>query len=114
MNDPKGPPQVPDLKAACQAISLSVVEADASTPNDIPGALAALANKKVDVVVVKDVHVCCGLCQKAIKGLFKDTTVTFEEKGPQRTVRIEGSDLSRGGVLETLRKAGFNGTPEKK
>ena len=70
--------------------------------------------KKVDVVVVKDVHVCCGLCQKAIKGLFKDTTVTFEEKGPQRTVRIEGSDLSRGGVLETLRKAGFNGTPEKK
>ncbi|MDN4983331.1 ABC transporter substrate-binding protein [Bradyrhizobium sp. WYCCWR 13022] len=52
MNDPKGPPQVADLKAACQAMSLSVIEADANTPNDIPGALATLANEKVDVVVV--------------------------------------------------------------
>ena len=52
MSDPKGPPQVGDLKAACQAIGLSVVEADANTPNDIRAALAALANEKVDVVVV--------------------------------------------------------------
>ncbi|RQH15699.1 ABC transporter substrate-binding protein [Bradyrhizobium sp. RP6] len=52
MNDPKGPPQVGDLKAACQAIGLSVVEADANMPNDIPGALAALANDKADVIVV--------------------------------------------------------------
>lgn len=29
-----------------------MVEADANTPNEIPGALAALANENVDVVVV--------------------------------------------------------------
>jgi copper chaperone CopZ len=74
---------------------------------------AAKKGKKVDVVVVKDVHVCCGLCQKAIKGLFKDDNVTFEEKGPQRTVRIEGTELYRGTVLEALRKAGFNGKFDK-
>ncbi|MGY4298366.1 ABC-type uncharacterized transport system substrate-binding protein [Bradyrhizobium sp. i1.4.4] len=45
MNDPKGPPQVGDLRAACGALSLSVVEADASTAQDIPNALAALANE---------------------------------------------------------------------
>src|SRR6516165_10741803 len=30
LSDPKGPPQIGDLKAACQALSLGVVEADAS------------------------------------------------------------------------------------
>jgi putative ABC transport system substrate-binding protein len=45
MHDPKGPPQVGDLRTACQSLGFSVVEADANTPNDIPGALAALACK---------------------------------------------------------------------
>jgi copper chaperone CopZ len=67
---------------------------------------------KVDAVVVKDVHVCCGLCQKAINKLFADSKVKYEGSGAQRTVRIEGGELYRGTVLETLRKAGFNGTPE--
>jgi copper chaperone CopZ len=74
---------------------------------------AAKKGKKVDVVVVKDVHVCCPQCQKAIRELFKDDKVSFEEKGPQRTVRIEGAELYRGAVLEALRKAGFNGTAQK-
>jgi putative ABC transport system substrate-binding protein len=64
MNDPKGPPQVEDLKAACQAIDLSAVEADANTPNDIPGALAALANKKVDVVVVLQTNLLLVRCEQ--------------------------------------------------
>jgi copper chaperone CopZ len=68
---------------------------------------------KVAAVVVKDVHVCCGACQNAIKGAFKGAKVSFEGKGPQRTVTIEGGDLYRGSVLETLRSKGFNGTPEK-
>ncbi len=64
---------------------------------------------KLDKVSVKSVHVCCGQCQTAIKDLFKDAKVSFEEKGPQRTVVIEGGELYRGSVLEALRKAGFNG-----
>ncbi len=67
---------------------------------------------KADKVVVKDVHVCCGACQTAIKNLFKDSKVGFEAKGPQRTVIVEGTGLDRGAVLDALRKAGFNGTPE--
>ena len=64
MHDPKGPPQVGDLKAACHAIGLSVVEADANTPNDIPGALAALANKRVDVVVVLQTNLLLVRCEQ--------------------------------------------------
>jgi putative tryptophan/tyrosine transport system substrate-binding protein len=52
MNDPKGPPQVGDLKTACQSSGVSVIEANANTPDEIPGALAALANENVDFVVV--------------------------------------------------------------
>jgi copper chaperone CopZ len=66
-----------------------------------------------DVVTVKDVHVCCGQCQSAIKNVFKDATVSFDGKGPQRTVRIEGKSLDRAEVLESLRKSGFNGAVEK-
>ena len=78
---------------------------------DVP---AVKKGDKADKVAVKDVHVCCGQCQTAIKKLFKDATVTFTDpKGPQRTVRLEGTDLDRGEVLEALRKAGFNGSLEK-
>jgi copper chaperone CopZ len=69
--------------------------------------------QKADVVTVKDVHVCCGQCQKAIQGIFKDSKVSFAGPGPQKTVRLEGKDLDRGTVMEALRKTGFNGTIEK-
>jgi copper chaperone CopZ len=66
---------------------------------------------KADVVTVKDVHVCCGQCQGAIKTLFKDAKVTFEgAKGPQKTVRVEGKELIPSEVLIKLHKGGFNGT----
>jgi periplasmic mercuric ion binding protein len=68
---------------------------------------------KADAVVVEKVHVCCGQCQKAINGLFKDSKVTYEGSGPQRTVRVQGTDLDRAAVLDTLRKAGFNGASAK-
>ena len=69
--------------------------------------------EKADVVTVKDVHVCCGACQKAIKNLFTGAEITYEGKGPQKAVRIAGKDLDAGDVVEALRKAGFNGSAEK-
>jgi hypothetical protein len=69
--------------------------------------------EKADVVTVNDVHVCCGACQKAINKLFKDSKVSYSGKGPQRTVRIEGTGLDTGEVMEALHKAGFNGSMEK-
>jgi copper chaperone CopZ len=66
---------------------------------------------KTDTVIVKDVHVCCGQCQKAINKLFKDAKVTFEgvKGNPQKTVHIEGKDLVPAEVISTLHKGGFNG-----
>ncbi len=64
MNDPKGPPQVGDLKAACGTLSLSVVEADASTAQDIPNALAALANQEVDVAVVLQTNLLLNMSEQ--------------------------------------------------
>jgi copper chaperone CopZ len=64
---------------------------------------------KADSVTVKEVHVCCGQCKKAIEGIFKDDKVSFDKK----TVTIEGKGLDKAEILEALRKAGFNGTVEK-
>jgi putative ABC transport system substrate-binding protein len=64
MNDPKGPPQVGDLRAACQTLSLDVVEADTSTVKDIPGALDALAIEKVDVVIVLQTNLLLNKCEQ--------------------------------------------------
>ncbi len=65
--------------------------------------------EKADTVAVKDVHVCCGQCQKAINKIFTDSKVSYEGKGPQKTVRIEGTGLDRAEVLDALKKAGFFG-----
>jgi copper chaperone CopZ len=74
---------------------------------------AVAKGSKADVVTVKDVHVCCGACQKAIIKIFEGSKVTFDGPSPQRTVRIEGKDLDRASVMDTLHKTGFNGTVEK-
>ena len=64
MNDPKGPPQVGDLRTACQALGLDVVEADTGTVKDIPGALDALAIEKVDVVIVLQTNLLLNKCEQ--------------------------------------------------
>lgn len=74
---------------------------------------AVAKGAKAETVTVKDVHVCCGACQKAINALFKDSKVKYEGTGAQRTVIVSGGDLFPGTVVETLRKGGFNGTVEK-
>lgn len=82
---------------------------------DLKVNVAAVAKgDKLDTVKVAKVHVCCGLCQTAIKNTFKDLKVSFEGKGAQRTVIIEGAEVYAGTVVEALRKAGFNGSVEKK
>ena len=50
--DPKGPPQVPELEAAGQAVGLQIVAVDVNRPEDIEDAFRELANKRVDVVIV--------------------------------------------------------------
>lgn len=73
---------------------------------DVP---APKKGETADSVVITDVHVCCGACQKAVNGLFKGAKVSFEGSGAQRTVKVEGKALDKADVLETLHKGGFHG-----
>jgi putative ABC transport system substrate-binding protein len=50
--DPKGPPQATELEAAGKAAGLTVIAANASSRDNIDGALQALAAEKVDVAIV--------------------------------------------------------------
>jgi putative ABC transport system substrate-binding protein len=50
--DQKAPPQFEELKAAGRSLGVGVTGADAGRPSEVEGALQALADRKVDVVVV--------------------------------------------------------------
>jgi putative ABC transport system substrate-binding protein len=50
--DPKGAPQVPELKAAAQELGLEIVSANADRPEEIEAAVQTLANAKVEVAIV--------------------------------------------------------------
>ena len=77
--------------------------------------LAAKKGDKADVVVVKDVHVCCGQCQNGIKATFKDAKITFTDpSGLRATDRHHHGPRPRTGRRAELPgKAGFNGSLDK-
>jgi periplasmic mercuric ion binding protein len=80
----------------------------------VGGKTAKKTEGKVDSVTVKDVHACCGQCNKALKALFPDAKVAIEGAGQQKDVTIAGTGLNVGEVIDALRKAGFNGKVDKK
>jgi periplasmic mercuric ion binding protein len=80
----------------------------------IGGKVAKKTEGKVDSVTVKDVHACCGQCNKALTALFPDAKDTIEGSGTQKDVTVAGTGLNVGEVLAALRNAGFNGKVDKK
>jgi len=52
VSDPKAPPQLQELEAAGRDLGVTVVVADAPTPDDVDGALQMLAYHHIDVMVV--------------------------------------------------------------
>jgi putative tryptophan/tyrosine transport system substrate-binding protein len=52
LSDPKAPPQLQELEAAGRKLGLNVVVADANSPDDLDGALQALARQRVEVLIV--------------------------------------------------------------
>jgi putative ABC transport system substrate-binding protein len=52
VSDPKAPPQLQELEAAGRDLGVTVVVADAPTPDDVDGALQMLAYHRIDVMVV--------------------------------------------------------------
>jgi len=73
-----------------------------------------MVNLKADSITVKDVHVCCNACTKALKAMFKDDAVTVAGSGTQKDVTIAGKNLDGQTVLDTMRKSGFTGTIQAK
>jgi hypothetical protein len=71
----------------------------------------AKGDVKTDTVTLKNVHVCCTGCEKAIVALFKDASVTFEGTGTIKRVKIAGKDLTLNGAVKALQAAGFCGSP---
>ncbi|HYV38724.1 MAG TPA: heavy metal-associated domain-containing protein [Gemmataceae bacterium] len=69
---------------------------------------------KGDSVTFNDVHICCGACTTAVKGLFTDAKVTVNGKGAQKSVTITGKNLDAQVVAEKMQKAGFTGVFEAK
>ena len=77
-----------------------------------PDLASPKAGGKADAVTVTNTHVCCGRCQMAInKALPKGAKAEFP-KDDATTVKITGKDLDKAAILESLRKAGFNGKVE--
>ena len=52
LQDPKAPPQRQELISAAKALELTIAEADVNSPDEIEGAVEALANSRVDVIIV--------------------------------------------------------------
>lgn len=52
VSDPKAPPQLQELEAAGRELGVTVVVADAPTPDDVDGALQMLAYHRIEVMVV--------------------------------------------------------------
>jgi putative ABC transport system substrate-binding protein len=51
LNDPKAPPQLHELEYAAHALRVEVFVPEVRTPDDLDGAIATLANERVDVVI---------------------------------------------------------------
>jgi ABC-type uncharacterized transport system substrate-binding protein len=52
LSDPKAPPQLHELEAAGRELGVKVVAADANVPDDLERAFRALADQRIDVMVV--------------------------------------------------------------
>ena len=51
-SDPKAPPQLQELEAAGRELGVKVTVADVNVPGDLDGAFRALADRRIDVMIV--------------------------------------------------------------
>ena len=64
LEDPKAPPQLRELEAACRALDIKVVAADVSRPEEIDDALGGLAAERVDLVIVLQTNLLLMHCRQ--------------------------------------------------
>ena len=73
------------------------------------------ADKKSSELTLYNVHLCCGMCVKAIGGALKKIDGVSEVACDReaRTVKLTGDEISRRAVVAALHKIGFNGRTTK-
>jgi ABC-type uncharacterized transport system substrate-binding protein len=64
LQDPKAPPQRQELESAAKARDITTVGADANKPDEIEGALQALASQRVDIVIVLQTTMLLNMSQR--------------------------------------------------
>ena len=64
LEDPKAPPQLKEMEAACQTLDIKVVAANVSRPEDIDDVLRGLATEKVDSVIVLETNLLVLNCRQ--------------------------------------------------
>jgi putative ABC transport system substrate-binding protein len=62
--DPKGPPQLKELEAACRALDIKVVAANVSRPEEIDDGLRRPVAEKVDLVIVLQTNLLLLHCRQ--------------------------------------------------
>lgn len=66
-------------------------------------------------VTLKDVHLCCGQCAKAVAGILKKAGVKGTCDTDAKTVTITAEDAKAAQkAVDALMAAGFHGTPDSK
>jgi len=64
LEDPKAPPQLKELEAACRTLAIKAVAADVGRPEDIDDVLRGLAAEKVDLVIVLETNLLVLNCRQ--------------------------------------------------
>jgi putative tryptophan/tyrosine transport system substrate-binding protein len=64
LEDPKAPPQLKEMEAACRTLDIKVVAANVSRPEDIDDVLRGLAAEKVDLVIVLETNLLVLNCRQ--------------------------------------------------
>lgn len=64
LEDPKAPPQLKELEAACRTPDIKAVAVNVSRPDDIDDALRVLATEKVDLVIVLETDLLLLSCRQ--------------------------------------------------
>lgn len=64
LQDPKAPPQAQELAAAARTLEVTIVSSDVNRPDEIESALAELASRRVDIVIVLQTSMLIGSKQR--------------------------------------------------
>ena len=77
LEDPKAPPQLKELEAACRTLDIKTVAANVTRPEEIDDALRGLAVEKVDLVIVLQTNLLVLHCRQIASAALAERLPTL-------------------------------------